>query len=936
VSRHPSPAREPGRPRWTDHLPFALTWLLARPGAQVVVGAVILALAFPAQVSGALGLAALGGALGVAAVTLWPRVPDWLRAPPDHLMRTAVISIIGVVGVVVFRDVLTESPDWQLGDWGPQHAVLARIMPSLPGFDPPVWNQAVSTGDAPLELYPALTYLVVGNVASLFGLHHDLPLALMIVAVIVYLTIVIATTWLALEVAPPPIALVIGLLTMVDSGAVAHGGTVGLFRWALLHSALSLAFVGLAAASVLSALTRPRLVTSIAIWLCTALAVVAHPAGLLAAAVTMLALVVVALLASDVPARRAFAALFHTGLGAALGASVWMPLAERILAHGQHFPNALHPPARMIEELLAWALPVTSFSAFEYVGYLGILLGACSRRARPVFIAAVGFLLLLGMCETPYLALGLAPGLGVARLGTERLAQLARPFVWAASAYGLGVLWSAARAAWRDAPRARRLIFAAVCGIVVGATVRALPAAWTSMADRAANEARTYAADRPGRDALTAWATEQVHAITPGAWARALFEQDTHEHFHLTAETGLPSFHMSPEPDLLLRERIEDTSPASLRRFNVRWVIGVGQPPTLGDPRTEKVLGSYHIRELAEWDGKFARIERGTGEVTVTRLDDRAVDVEVTGTTAPVLVVLGTGFYPRWQAHHASGGAEPVYAYPTIDGGKLHVVAAWLAPGKTTFTCDGPLPSDHAGELISFAAVLAAAFVVAVWTRRRWRLRVLRAAARWWPRWPAIGARALQIGVPVVIGALIVRGCVDRARPVRALALGNGLRPTAIVEARQMNDTWQRCDYERISGRYDCDGLVTAWDSTAVLLNDVAPSWPYVTPAISAAAYTSGIEMRVVLTARLAGSYSTASSDTSTELRVSGHDRLGLGHAEGLIYAGEQTIEIRAEVPLAGWQLSFVRDDTLEPARPFLALPPSTPPPAVLAITARR
>jgi hypothetical protein len=278
-----------------------------------------------------------------------------------------------------------------------------------------------------------------------------------------------------------------------------------------------------------------------------------------------------------------------------------------------------------------------------------------------------------------------------------------------------------------------------------------------------------------------------------------------------------------------------------------------------------------------------------------------------------------------------------VYAYPTIEGGKLHVLAAWLAPGKTSFTCDGPLPSDHAGEPISFAAVLAALAIAAVWTRRRWRLRVLRRFARWRARGPALGARAIQIGVPVVIAIVFVRGCVDAARPVRALVLGSGLRPTAIVEARKMNDTWQRCDYQRVSGRYDCDGLVTAWDSTAVLLNDAAPSWPYVTPAISAAAYTSGIEMRVELTARLDGTYATASSDTSTELRVAGHDRLSLGHAEGLTYAGgAQTIEIRAEVPLAGWQLSFVREDTLEPPRPFLAAPPSTPPPAVAAITARR
>src|SRR5262249_46157681 len=151
------------------------------------------------------------------------------------------------------------------------------------------------------------------------------------------------------------------------------------------------------------------------------------------------------------------------------------------------------------------------------------------------------------------------------------------------------------------------------------------PPLWTSIADRAAGEARVYAPDPYGRRELERWAMARVAEIGPGAWARALFEEDTHEHFHLTAETGLPTFHMPPEPDLLLRERIEDTSPASLARFNVRWVVAIDHSPSLGDPASEKVFGSYHVREVAEWDGKFARIERGSGQVTVTRLDNRAV-----------------------------------------------------------------------------------------------------------------------------------------------------------------------------------------------------------------------------------------------------------------------------------------------------------------------
>ena len=907
--------------------------LTGNPGAQLVVGGLVLALAFPAHVSGSLGLAMLGAALGIAVMAAWPYAPGWLRSPPDQVAGTLVVALVVVAGVGVFRDVLTQSPDWQMGDWGPQRAVLANAMPALPGFDVPVWNHAVSTGDAPLELYPALVYLVTGHLALALGLGHDLPLALMIVAVIVHLTIAAATAAIAMRVAPKPVALVVGLLMLVDSGAVAHGGTVGLFRWALLHSAFALACSAIAAVGIIAALQRPRLATSVTIWVATAVAVIAHPAGLIAAAASMAALAVVVLLASDLPPRRAVVALGHVVLGVALGAALWMPLAARILAYGQHFPNALRSSAQLLENLLAQPSPVTAFAAFEYIGYFGMLAALWSRRAVAVFVAASAFVLLLGLCEAPYLALGLAPGLGVARLGTERLAQLARPFVWAASAYGIAIFVAHARAAWHGATPARRRIAAAVLGILCCATVRALPSVWVSASERAAGEARVYAPDPLGRAALEGWAAERVREIKPGAWARALFEEDTHEHFHLTAETGLPSFHMPPEPDLLLRERMEDTSAASLLRFNVRWVVAIDHSPSLGDPASERVLGTYHIRDVAGWDGKFARIERGAGEVAVTRLDDRAVELDVTGTTEPVLVALGTGFYPRWQARHASGAAEPVYAYPTIPGGRLHVVAAWLAPGHTTFTVDGPLPSDHDGRAISWLALVGAIACIAIWSRRRWRRRALVTWASQRRRWPNAGRLAIRVGVPVALVALLLRGCRDDGGETSALMLGGGLRAAASVEARTHDGAWQACGYVALTGTFECAGVATAYDGTASLLNDAAPSWAFVTPAIIAFASTDDAEIRIRIDARLSGMYWAAVSEGSVALARDG-DPLRTIERRKLAYVdrGERTIEIRAQLPMTSWAFTFVREDTLVPPRPFLDAPPEAPPAEVRAI----
>jgi hypothetical protein len=504
--------------------------------------------------------------------------------------------------------------------------------------------------------------------------------------------------------------------------------------------------------------------------------------------------------------------------------------------------------------------------------------------------------------------------------------------VWAAAGYGLAIFVGHARTAWRGATRRRQLIGAAILGVVAGATLRALPDLWTSVSDRASAETRVFAPDPLGRAELTRWAAERARGIAPDAWARALVEEDTHEHFHLTAVTGLPTFHLPPQPDLLLRERIEDATDASLRRFNVRWAIGVGRSPVLGDPASEKQFGTFRVREIRSWDGKFARIERGSGEVRVTRLDDRGVEVEVTGTAEPVLVALGTGYYPRWRARHASGAVEPVYAYPTIPGGALHVVAAWLAPGHTVFTVDGPLPSDHDGRALSILAALAAAAGVAVWRRRRWRHRALRALARWHRRWRGAGRLAIRAGVPLALAVLVIRGCRDDGRPAAALALGSGIVSTAQVEARHLGGTWRRCDYLRVTGTYDCEGLVTAYDATANLLNDAPPSWGFTTPAILVTAHAFDVEIRIRMRARLAGAYVAAVSAREVTFTTDDEPERKIERARLDFADRERAVEIRAQVPVASWAFTFVRDDTLEPDRSFLDPPPDQPPAEIRAI----
>jgi hypothetical protein len=918
------PGDEPPRTLWQR---FAQS-----PGAQIVVAAVVLAFAFPSRSSGTIGLVIIAGALGVGVAMLWPRLPESLRRPATDISTMLVITVVIAAGVTTFWDALTQSPDWPIGDWGPQHAVLAHIMPSLPGFHAPVWDQALSTGDAPLELYPALAYYVAGHLALLLGLEGDLMHALFILAVIVHIGIAVGTTLLAMRVAPRPLAFIVGLAALVDTGAVAHGGSVGLFHWALLHSALAMAFVTAAAVCVIAAVQKPRLRTSIGIWVFTALACIAHPAGLLSAAVSLVALLAIAILASDVMPRRALAAGGHVVLGVAIGASTWMPLAERIYLYGQHFPNPIRTPERVLEDLLAGPSPVTVFAMLTYAAYFGILAGLWSRRAAPIFMATSALVLLVGLSDAPYMAFDLT-GPGVARLGTERLAQLARPFIGACSAYGISVIWRAVIAAWKTAPRRQRLAAAAIVGAMSCIVARQIPSVWWNVAGRARGEAQIWAPDHAGRMGLVAWANQVTPTVTPAHYARAMFETDQHMHMHLTAMTGLPTFHQSWLPDLLLRERIEDATPESLRRFNVRWVVAQNGSPSLGDATTERVFGSFHIRELSDWDGKFARIEKGEGAVNTLELDDNHVTVEVLG-REPQLVALGTGFYPRWRATHASGANEPVFALPTIPGGRLRVVSAWLAPGKTTFTIDGPLPSDGKGRPFTLLAIVGGIAVIIAWRITRLRIRILRRVAR--IRTLALGRAwlAVRIGVPLVVLVLFARGCIQSERPTLALQVGSGMRGTSTVWARPPNGDWRRCGYHRTDGTYLCDNVALVYDAMAATLNDAPPSWGFNTPGILIEPQTSGVEVNITVPAKLVGTYWCAASEGSATLLVDGASESR--HITRAVHAfsdtGAEKATIHAQLGNVPSVITCVREETILPPRGFLQQPPDDPPASVLAI----
>jgi hypothetical protein len=907
-------------------------WKLAWLGLALLLLAT--ALSFPA--TGAAGVALLGliALAGAAAAGVYQRaarpLPAWA---PDLILSVVVCA----VSARLFNRSWNDS-GYRIYDWAAHHAILKHLVDGLQHGHIPTWVHSVSTGDSPYELYAFLPYYLAAR-AALWAHCSDLTLVLVRSAIVIHTLAALGSALLARRVVAWPWGIVVGLATLCDIGSVWGGGIEGLFSMGVTHSALAQAIWSLSMIAVLSWLVRPSPGKAAAIWALVALSVACHPLSLVSALATLGALSWVALFAVDVSRRNVLLAMLHVALGVLLVACVWAPFSQRLLLYGVHYGI---PPERATDQfshILASAVPEASVAALVYAGYAGVLVALISRRAAPTLLASFAAILMAGLCDQLYTLLDLVPSFETARFQMVRLPSSAKPAIYVCGVYLVAMALARVRSR-RGEPRAaakardrQRVALGSLSALALFGMLRcALP-----HFDRLAEEVRWLAdrevPDTAGLRALSAWARERNAESRPDRYGR-LWDQDERRTFlvyHVNAESGLPTLWLGPtQPLFFLRDRIEDASPESLRRFNVRWVMRADRPPSLGDPKTEQRFGRYIVRELPDWDGQFARVERGTGEVLVKHLDDESVVVDLTGTTEPALVALGTGYYPRWQATHASSGALPVYALPSFEGARLNVVAAWLPPGETTFRPSGALPSDRRGRIPSAFALLGMAAFLISGRGPALRLRV-HAAWTWLATWIRRHAERLWVsGVGSVVLVTFVAGLIASRRPAAALQVGNGLRAGARVEVRSSAGPWQSCRYTTLSGTYRCPGGVVVEDVVANLLNDAPPSLPFNVPAIQVSASSGDREVAVKLETRLEGEYWAATNGGAVRLAIPGEPETRLS-AQQIVRdfgqaGGPHELTLTARVPAKGpLQIAFVQRKYLDPERAYPRAPEHAP-----------
>jgi hypothetical protein len=755
--------------------------------------------------------------------------------PPLRLLVPAFLAL----GLAVFGPALLGAPRHRSDDWGPHHDLTRALARGLQAGHVPRYLIGVSTGDSPFETYPFPAYAAAALLTLATGDLGNAPAALALLGLLAHAGLAALVARLAARLAPAPIAVGFGVLALLDVGSFASGAGASVLQVGLLHAALAQCLALLALDGVLAILAggaRPGRVA--ALWASAFLATATHPGGLLQLAPFAPALLLVAACARDTRPRRALLALLHLAIGVLAGAIVWAPFTERMLRHGLHLASPAPSLSAALLELAALREPATSWPAALAAGLLGLGAALLRRRAAALTLAAAAVLSLLGWTELPHrLWFDWLP-LTLARWQCFRFLTLARPLLFVCAAYAAGLGW---RYLTRRFPPLAR-----------GPAAVALPvAALLALSGPGPNElfslVRSGVPDPEGFGQLVAWAARERAAVPPGRMARALWDGPEHAGHHLAAESGLPVFALGEAVGLMLRERIEDRSSESLRRFNVRWVVFRERAQWLGDAKGEQRFGGYTVRELPEWDGRLARIESGAGEVEVTRLEDERIDVDLGGTEAPALVALGLGYYPRWRARGPDGRALPVFALPATPQSSTRVVGAWLPPGTTTFTADGPLSSDRAGVPFAWVALGLAGLAVAL-SRPKLACRLV----------PLLRPRRLRLLAAAVLfaavgGALVLAGL---RRPVdSALALVPGWRPEAQVEARAPGGEWSTCTFSALRRDFECGPLGRLSHATAFAVRDHLASTAYLTPAILARPAQHRVDFRVRATRALEGAY---------------------------------------------------------------------------------
>lgn len=579
---------------------------------------------------------------------------------------------------------------------------------------------------------------------------------------------------------------VAALFFLLDRGAYREGGWSYTVWWGVWPQVLSTAFTFAALAALDPLLRRGRPRDFVVAALCTALALLAHPAAVICFG---LGVPVYLLIRSFADELRAGVVLVRTlgalALGAALAAYWILPFMAKgawMARYGETWKSL----PEMAQDLWRGTLFTNGTPIVVWLGVIGGVVALRRRQLGGLFLLVWVAVLLFLASSTAFERLdllALSPAFG--QIQFQRLSIPAKLCVFLLGGYAVAVLWArvqgqevvfGACATWR------RWALGAAVALALAPFLVPTAQAWRSEHGADLGYVRTRLALPEWADYQRFLAWSRARAASEHGFFRIAYVADYNDHFFAAAPlaNGVPALKLGFTPCTNFIHKPDQADPELYRVLSVKYVVTRGADP---GPRTRLLERFGPIAVYAFEDYRAQRWTlQGPGVVRELAFDPErgGVRLQVSGAAPSSRLILHLANYANWRARLVDGPALPI---STAGLGRQPIFVA--VPARNgTITLEYAWPAVNVvGSLLSWLAVALLLLIGVAPLRRRIVARWGGALVRWGGGLERRGVLLVGVALLLVVAAGVARAALGGRRHAPLLLDQLALARVALVNA---------------------------------------------------------------------------------------------------------------------------------------------------------
>lgn len=852
-------------------------------------------------------------------LALWPRIPlaPWLG--PAVLL--AILAPVGarlaagaeawwktaleyVVVLAVFAGIT--SVVWGFAirgripiDTGDHQIMFARAEAQIEALEAGHWLRWTNFqqgGDSLTDLYPFFVNLLL-YLVHVFAKRGTPLLESYTVFIAVAWWIRLAATYaLTRRFAGIPIAFILAVAGGLDVGNdVWDGAWYGAIYWGMVHANVALSMAMLAMAAQVDLVRRFTPVRFVVCALSVAVAAFAHPLGIMVAGASTVAYVAAWASARELR-KETLWVVVASGLGLLLAAP-WI----LSFAYGQKhfgFSNAVAGVTlrELSDGLFNAGAPISSFRA--WTGFVAVAVIGSILTREPTLVAPG----LCGMLFTllPVIEMMMEAGTFTLMPGLldgqqRRMLTVAKLVSMPAAAWlfqlAVGRYLSPTSLAVRQvASRAIVLIVLALgpARLVLLALTN-LTQDLRAQVDKGSGGKRERSHTGSDYDAMfreLVRVRKAEKSPTPFRvalnWTSVLRHASWGEGF----KTGVPVVDYINAAANFLRIRPRELTEQGFHDWNIRYFIAERSSPPFPHMTERLHKGRFTLYELDSYDDRFV-VAPAPVTISGLRVGEGRIDFDVHGAgPSGAEVTVRSAWYPRWRV---KSGGSALHSVPPHPGAKpaQEQIALRVNDGHVVLECDGAMPGERPGYVLSLIAVLSLGVLGRSGGRARVRGLLERARERWlvvrerffgvaWRRLASIDRRA-RLALGAAAGVLCL-ALVYFGFGRRVFLLSPPLIPGPTIRVGSTASNAKPCERGVLSGVYTCARDVTVYNVFgAIPFNDDTWEFARLFPAVGVNfGKGAGTVIRIAFTdvglstGRLTFRHE-ATAEVRVDVRVNGH-----------------------------------------------------------------